>query len=353
MKIRITATTFSVLASILAALPVAAASEFNKAWKQSNRALIIDGYEHNEIDLIAMSKDQRIAAFIHKGSDGLPAVYRCKGNNTEKALCKEKWRRYVIARELYHTRRALAKTLGMKWGAYHLARPNNPLDQARHFLDYTNPSDDEAIVLDIEDNDPDKWMSLEDAETFSRYIYRRLGRWPMLYTNGSTAKYIANNKDRYKILSRLPLWYARYKPDISDHFPKGHWDSYHIWQFQAQNNCSKGRCPYNVKGANRDIDVNVVNMDVATLRENWPFDSLVVLSDEDQTPDVLLADLEPAQPVKSDDVTLINNRPSDDDLVLGYVTAAAARGAPLPSKMVDRQNHTAAIDAPKLVNDLF
>ncbi|MDZ7824351.1 MAG: glycoside hydrolase family 25 protein [Ahrensia sp.] len=227
----------------------ASSSEFNQAWRDKNRALVIDAYEHNEIDLVKMSTDKRIAAFIHKGSDGLPAKYNCSGNKTEFDLCKQTWRRYVIGRELYQTRRALAKTLGMKWGAYHLARPGNPLDQARHFLDYTRPSNDETIVIDLEENDPKKWMSLEDAEVFSRYIYRRLGRWPMLYTNGSTAQFIANNKNKYEILSRLPLWYARYKPSITDHFPKGNWVSYDIWQFQAQINCDASQCPYRVRGA--------------------------------------------------------------------------------------------------------
>ncbi len=77
-------------------------------------------------------------------------------------------------------------------------------------------------------------MSLEDAEIFVMHIHRRLGRFPILYTNGVTAQHIADNSDRYRLLSRLPLWYARYKPEIGLHFPKGNWKSYTLWQFSAR-----------------------------------------------------------------------------------------------------------------------
>ena len=66
-----------------------------------------------------------------------------------------------------------------------------------------------------------------------RHIHARLGRCPVLYTNGTTALHIAENRDRYPLLSRLPLWYARYKPAIGMHFPKGNWQTYALWQFSA------------------------------------------------------------------------------------------------------------------------
>ena len=37
----------------------------------------------------------------------------------------------------------------------------------------------------------------------------------------TTAQHIADNRDKYPLLSRLPLWYARYKPEIGMHFPEG------------------------------------------------------------------------------------------------------------------------------------
>ncbi|MEM0900125.1 MAG: GH25 family lysozyme [Pseudomonadota bacterium] len=253
----------------------AAASEFNRPWKDKSRALVLDAYEFNEIDLTKVVTDQRVAGFIHKASDGMPEPYRCTGNTTERKMCRTRWRRYAVGKELYRTRRDLAKALGLKWGAYHLGRPGNPIQQAQHFLDYADPREDEIMVIDIEDNNSKKWMSLEDAETFARYIHRRTGRWPMLYTNGSTTKYIGLDRGKYPLLSRLPLWYARYRSSIDGFFPKGNWDTYTIWQFVAQINCGRRSCPYRVPGTNRDMDVNVVDMTVDELKEAWPFDELV------------------------------------------------------------------------------
>ena len=81
--------------------------------------------------------------------------------------------------------------------------------------------------------------------------------------------------DRYRLLSRLPLWYARYKPEIGIHFPKGNWETYALWQFSAQANCNARRCPYRVPGTPTDIDVNVSTLDAEQLREAWPFGELV------------------------------------------------------------------------------
>jgi hypothetical protein len=97
----------------------------------------------------------------------------------------------------------------------------------------------------------------------------------VLYTNGSTALHIAENRDRYKLLSRLPLWYARYKPAIGLHFPKGNWQTYTLWQFSAGANCDARSCPYRVPGTPLDIDVNVASMSADELRAEWPFGALV------------------------------------------------------------------------------
>ncbi|MBX3583761.1 MAG: glycoside hydrolase family 25 protein [Rhizobiaceae bacterium] len=258
------------------------ASDFSEPWKRNDRALVIDAYEYNPIDWQKLVGDKRIAGFINKASDGLPPPYKCSGGETQVRLCKALWKRHAVARELFHTRRTVAKTLNLKWGAYHLGRPGNPIDQANNFIDFAEPAPDDLIALDIEDNDPQKWMSLEDAETFARHVYTRLKRWPVLYTNGSTALYIAENRDRYKVLSRLPLWYARYKPAIGLHFPKGYWKTYALWQFSASANCDAKSCPYRPPGTPLDIDVNVASMSVDELRAEWPFDELV---EEKEYPD--------------------------------------------------------------------
>jgi hypothetical protein len=177
----------------------------------------------------------------------------------------------------------MAKTLGLKWGAYHLGRPGNPREQADHFVDIAQPEPDDLIALDIEDNTSD-WMSLADAETFARQIKIRVGRYPVLYTNGNTADYIARNQAQYPLLSRLQLWYARYRDDITGVFPAGNWDNYALWQFSSMHNCSARSCPYRVPGAKNDIDVNVSPLTVAELRDAWPFNGLVG-KDPEEAPD--------------------------------------------------------------------
>ena len=103
-------------------------------------------------------------------------------------------------------------------------------------------------------------MSLVDAEIFVRYVKKRTGRYPVLYTNHATAKFIAQNRDKYRLLAKLNLWYARYKADIRGVFPMGNWPSYTIWQFSSMANCNKRRCLRRIAGADNFIDVNVVSM---------------------------------------------------------------------------------------------
>jgi GH25 family lysozyme M1 (1,4-beta-N-acetylmuramidase) len=265
----------TVLGVALLGAATARASDFSEPWKRADRALVIDAYEYNPIDWQRLAGDKRIVGFINKASDGVSPPYACKGGETEIRLCKALWKRHAVARELFHTRKTVAKALGLKWGAYHLGRPGDPIEQAKNFIDFAEPDTDDLIALDIEENDAGKWMSLEDAEIFVRHIHTRLGRWPVLYTNGSTALHIAENRDRYSLLSRLPLWYARYKPAIGLHFPKGHWQSYTLWQFSAGVNCDARSCPYRVAGTPLDIDVNVASMSAKELRAEWPFGELV------------------------------------------------------------------------------
>ncbi len=255
--------------------PTAKASDFSEPWKNAGRALVIDAYEYNSIDWAGLATDKRIVGFINKASDGLPPPYFCFGDENEVRLCKVLWKRHAVTRELFQTRKVVAKALGLKWGAYHLARPGNPVEQANNFIDFAEPGPDDLLALDIEGNDPAQWMSLEDAEEFVRQVHRRIGRFPVLYTNGKTAQYIADNRYEYRLLSRLPLWYARYKPDIDVHFPMGNWQGYALWQFSAQANCGRVRCPYRVAGTPNDIDVNVAPMDATELRTQWPFGGLI------------------------------------------------------------------------------
>lgn len=249
---------------------------FNQPWRKSGQALVIDAYEKNPIDWEKLKKHRAVRGFIGKASDGLPPPYACRTREeTELTLCKKTFQNYWLKRELYHTRRMMAKSIGLKWGAYHLGRPGNPIDQANHFLDFAEPEQDELIALDIEHDDPEKWISFKDAEAFARHIHFRTGRYPVLYTNHDTAKRIAAQRDVYPLLSRLQLWYARFRSDVRGVFPLGNWDQYAMWQFSARANCNKKRCLYRVRGTEPDIDVNATGLTFAEFERAWPFDGLV------------------------------------------------------------------------------
>lgn len=262
-------------AALFVCSPAHAADE--EPWNDTSTALVIDAYELNTIEWHKLVANKRIAGFISKASDGLPEVYDCskphRGDSADH--CKTMWRKYAVSRELYQTRRMLAKAHGLLWGAYHLARPGNPIDQANHFLDYAEPAADEMMVLDLESLDSSEFMSLEDAEIFARHIKTRTGRYPVLYTNHDTARHIAAQREEYQILSRLPLWYARYKPEIKGVFPMGNWDNYLLWQFSSASNCDAKSCPMRVDGTRRDIDVNTVPMTTKALAAVWPQGQLV------------------------------------------------------------------------------
>lgn len=246
-------------------------------WKDKSTALVIDAYELNTIEWDKLVTNKRVAAFISKASDGLPEVYDCRKPHAGDSVnhCKTMWRKYAVSRELYQTRRLLAKAHGMLWGAYHLARPGNPIDQANHFLDYAEPAVDEMMVLDLEGLDSTKFMSLEDAEVFVRHIKTRTGRYPVLYTNHITAQHIAIHRQEFRLLSRLPLWYARYKPDIKGVFPMGNWDGYLLWQFSSATNCGDKGCPMRIEGTLDDIDVNTVQATPKALAAVWPQGGLI------------------------------------------------------------------------------
>jgi len=270
-----------------------AASEFNYAWRDKQKALVIDAYEKNPIDWQKMVTDKRIRAFIGKSSDGLQSPWSCSGNATQQKICKKSFQNYFMKQQLYHTRKTLAKALGLKWGAYHLGRPGNPVAQANHFLQFAKPEKDELIALDIEHDDPKKWISFEDAEIFARQIYKRIGRYPVLYTNHNTAQRIAARRDEFPLLSRMQLWYARFKGDIRGAFPMGNWDTYTLWQFSAHPNCNKRRCLYRVPGTEPNIDVNISTLSIEEFDKAWPFDGLVPEKKQEiKAPEILMVSAE-------------------------------------------------------------
>ncbi len=250
----------------------ATASEYVKPWEDKSSSIIVDPYSLNPIDWSRVKRDPRIAGFIHKATEGLPPPTRCSAHKGDKKkLCIYVNKYYHTSIELFKTRRTLAKKMGYKWGAYHLGRPGNPIKQAKHFLAIAEPGADDLLALDIEDLDQNKWMSLSDAEKFARYVRKKTGRYPVLYTNHKVLSYIAENHRSYPVLSKLPIWYARFKSEITGVFPLGPFKTYSLWQFKSEINCKSAMdCPYRLDGTDHDMDLNVYPEPVAKLKKKWP-----------------------------------------------------------------------------------
>src|SRR4030081_4125165 len=104
----------------------AQAQEFSEPWKNPKIALAIDPFEGNDINWDELATDTRVVAIIHRATIG------------DRADRK------------YAARKIEAKKRGYKWGAYHLGKPGEPIEQADFFLDTVKPAADELIALDLE-----------------------------------------------------------------------------------------------------------------------------------------------------------------------------------------------------------
>ena len=219
---------------------------FHKAWEDTLKPIIIDAYKLNTINWECMQSDKRVIGVIHKSSEG----FRKDSG--------------------YDHRKIKAKSLGYKWGAYHLGKPGNPVKQADFYLQCIKYADGDLLALDLEGLDERKFMGLKDAELFIERIYEKTGRYPLIYCNHLVLKSISKKYEKESIFSKCGLWYARFNPTIKNFYNKV-WASYSFWQFSSEINCKKtGTCLYNVPGTKYDMDINVYNGTISELKEKWP-----------------------------------------------------------------------------------
>lgn len=221
-------------------MTLASADEFNTPWKDKSVALIIDPYYANSIDWNKLATERRVVAIIHKATIGNTKVDPSYIQRKEEALKR-----------------------GYLWGSYHWGISGNPEKQADFYIDTVKPGQDELIALDLEDAHSKKLMNVDEAIIFIERIKARTGRYPVLYTNHSSAKLISK-KYKDSIFLKTPLWYARFKPKVDD-FPKGLWTTYTLWQFSSE---LLSQLP--VPGTKPDMDINVFNGSIEQLKASWP-----------------------------------------------------------------------------------
>jgi lysozyme len=223
---------------------------FNEPWKNPKIAIAIDPFEKNAIDWDALATDPRVVAIIHRATIG------------DRADLK------------YAERRDEAKKRGYKWGAYHLGKPGDPIKQADFFLETVRPGKDDLLALDLESPDPTKHMSFDEARAFIKRIKEKTGRYPLIYANNLVTKAISEQYGADKVFAKTHLWYARFKPNVTD-FPEGTWKTYTLWQFSSEINCdpaNRTACLYTVPGTAYDMDVDVYHGTIEELRKKWPLD---------------------------------------------------------------------------------
>lgn len=227
--------------------------EFSSPWKNKSIAIVLDVYHLDKLNWKAIERDKRVAAIIHKATEGS-----------------------TVSDPKYLKRRAIAKKAGYKWGSYHLLTNKNIIQQAETYLaKIGNDIDDELLALDVEcdvgSNCQSKYykVTAKDIETFLKHIKQKTGRYPVLYANQRVVKSLSSTQSKNEIFKQTPLWYARYKKKVSD-FPKGIWSSYTFWQFSSEINCKpRQKCLYRIPGTSKNLDLNVYNGTVEELREAW------------------------------------------------------------------------------------
>jgi len=228
---------------------LAQTSEFNEPWKNEQLAIVIDPFQGNEVVWDRLAREPRVVAIIHRATIG--------GRKDTR----------------YATRKEEALRRGHKWGSYHLGKLGNPITQADFYLDTVRPAADEVMALDIESLNPATDMSLANARRFILRIKEKTGRYPMFYANHAVTKEVSDRFGRDDVFAKTSLWYARFTPRVTN-FPTKTWDSYTLWQFSSEINCTPAhpeRCLFRVPGTQTDMDVNVYNGTVEELKAKWPF----------------------------------------------------------------------------------
>lgn len=220
-------------------------AKYQAPWKNPQTVIVIDAYQGNAIDWTKMATDPRVAGVIHRSSIGLSVDTK------------------------YSARKAEAKKRGYLWGAYHLGRAGDAVEQAKFFLKTVGNDPSDLWALDLEDTSNSSMMNIDGSIQFMEYVYKQTGRVPVVYANQSVTQTLSAKLAQSAVMKKARLWYARFRTDIPS-MPKGLWPTYFLWQFSSEINCSStGRCLYNVPGTSFDMDINVFWGSKEALASQW------------------------------------------------------------------------------------
>ena len=191
---------------------------------------VIDLYHGDSVASLGIAQAAGLAGVIHKASQGIGMIDPS-----------------------YAQRRIQARDAGLLWGAYHFGSNEDPITQAKHFLDCATPDKNTLVALDYEPSG-NSTMTLEQARTFLTEIDTQLGRKAVLYS-GSLIKETLPGPDEFFGSHRL--WLAEYGPEAK--LPAA-WNKYWLWQYTDEGH---------VSGIFGSVDCNRYDDSVSQLAAEW------------------------------------------------------------------------------------
>lgn len=165
---------------------------------------------------------------------------------------------------IFNSRWAQCQSLDVLRGAYHFADSSDPKAQVNHWLSIANPTDQDALELDWEDNGGNS-ATYDEVCIMVQEIFNRLGRYPLLYGSNFLREKIPSSGD--SILFKCPLSLASY--NVTPRLPRG-WTEYTLWQYTGDNQ-NAAISPHTFPGASNALDIYQFNNTIQNLRSQWPF----------------------------------------------------------------------------------
>jgi len=153
-----------------------------------------------------------------------------------------------IQDDTYVTQQRAAKSVGLKWGAYHFADGSDVNAQINNFCHFAWPDPDELFCLDWEDNNGN-CMSAANAQKWIEGVEGFLGRpGECVIYSGNTAKELISGKNSF--FGSRRLWLCQYTTGTPSW--QESWDNYWLWQYTDG---QYGPSPHSINGVGH-CDIN-------------------------------------------------------------------------------------------------
>lgn len=207
--------------------------------------LVVDTSHHNDIHDLKQTYAFGIKGLIQKSSEGT-----------------------LFTDHTYHTRRELAISAGMAFGAYHFNGHGAVIDQVKYFMAAATPDADTLMALDWEDTpDPNNDMDHNQAKEFIDRLDQTLGRKCKFYGGNRPKEQLQKASDAdLEFFAAHDLWLCHYNAVPT--LPKG-FTKFWLWQFTGD---GVGPTPHNVPGivaGNKGLDINHFSGTEEELKASW------------------------------------------------------------------------------------